>query len=422
MFKALRDKLKGALKKISKKVEDEAPEEIQEVVTEKKIVETPQKKIKKKPVKKKPKKEIPQKEEKVKEKSVEESPEKKKGFFSKIFKKKEEREEPKEEVPVVSKEEPSEEIPEGPIEEKKEEPAEEIPEKRGLFKKFTEKIVTKKISASQFDTLFSDLEMVLLENNVALSVIDTLKDDLKSSVVDVPLKRGKILDIITSELKDSVEHLFAVDGIDLVGDIKKKKEKPFVIAFVGVNGSGKTTTIAKVAHMLKEKKLSCLMAAGDTWRAASIQQLEEHGKNLGVRVVKHDYGSDPAAVAFDGIKAARANNIDVVLIDTAGRQHSNKNLMEEMKKIVRVSKPDLKIFVGEALVGNDAVDQAQQFNNAVSVDGIILTKADVDEKGGAMISVSHVTRKPILYLGVGQDYNDLVPFTSETVLRGIGLY
>jgi fused signal recognition particle receptor len=188
-----------------------------------------------------------------------------------------------------------------------------------------------------------------------------------------------------------------------------------------VNGSGKTTSIAKFAYLLKQQGLSSIMAAGDTWRAASIQQLEEHGKNLGIRVVKQDYGSDPAAIAFDAIAAAKAHKIDVVLVDTAGRQHSNKNLMEEMKKIIRVAKPNLKIFVAESITGNDAVEQGKQFNEAIGIDGIILTKSDVDEKGGAAISVTHVTGKPILYLGSGQGYKDMTPFAPDLLLERLGL-
>ncbi|MBT5215132.1 signal recognition particle-docking protein FtsY, partial [Candidatus Woesearchaeota archaeon] len=179
--------------------------------------------------------------------------------------------------------------------------------------------------------------------------------------------------------------------------------------------------IAKFANMLKNKNLNVLMVAGDTWRAASIQQLEEHGEKLKVKVIKHNYGSDPAAVAFDGIKSARANNIDVVLIDTAGRQHSNKDLMRELEKIIRIAKPDLNIFVGESTTGNDCVLQVQQFGDVVEVSGIILTKADVDEKGGAAVSMGYVTGKPILFLGKGQGYEDLEVFDKQSVMDSLGI-
>jgi len=160
-------------------------------------------------------------------------------------------------------------------------------------------------------------------------------------------------------------------------------------------------------NLFKKNGLKCVIAASDTFRAAAIQQLQEHADKLGVKMIKHDYGADPAAVAFDAIKYAEANRADVVLIDTAGRLHSNVNLMDEMKKVVRVAKPDLKIFIGESITGNDCVEQAKKFNEAIGIDGIILAKADLDDRGGAAISVSFVTKKPILYIGTGQGYDDL---------------
>ncbi|HHE36710.1 MAG TPA: signal recognition particle-docking protein FtsY, partial [Candidatus Woesearchaeota archaeon] len=219
----------------------------------------------------------------------------------------------------------------------------------------------------------------------------------------------------------AIEELFIDQHFNLVEEIKKKKEKPYIIAFIGVNGSGKTTTMAKIAHMLIQHRLSVVFAASDTFRAAAIQQLEEHAKKLGVKMIKHEYESDPAAVAYDAVQHARARNIDVVLIDTAGRLHSNDNLMNELKKLVRVNKPDLKIFVGESITGNDCIEQAKLFNQAVGIDVIILAKADVDEKGGAAVSISYVTKKPIIYLGTGQKYEDLAEFKPELVMKSIGL-
>ena len=232
------------------------------------------------------------------------------------------------------------------------------------------------------------------------------------------MKRGKVEETIEEALKKSIEGLF-VDDFDLEKEIKKKK--PYVIVFFGINGSGKTTSIARLAYLLKEKGLKCVMAAADTFRAAAIQQLEEHGKKLDIKVIKHDYGSDPAAVAFDAIKHAEAKGLDIVLVDTAGRMHSNMDLIREMEKIVRVSKPDLKIFVGEAITGNDCIEQASIFNSAIGIDGIILTKQDIAEKGGASVSVSYITKKPIIYMGVGQDYKDLIKFDKEKIIKGLGL-
>jgi len=290
--------------------------------------------------------------------------------------------------------------------------------KKGFFEKIKEAITTKTISAEKFNELFWELELALLENNVAVEVIEKIKKDLKEEIVDKPLKRGKVEETIEEALKKSIEGLF-VDDFDLEKEIKKKK--PYVIVFFGINGSGKTTSIARLAYLLKKEGLKCVMAAADTFRAAAIQQLEEHGKKLDIKVIKHDYGSDPAAVAFDAIKHAEAKGLDVVLIDTAGRMHSNMDLVREMEKIVRVSKPDLKIFVGEAITGNDCIEQASIFNSAIGIDGIILTKQDIDEKGGASVSVSYITKKPIIYMGVGQDYKDLIKFDKEKIIKGLGL-
>jgi len=194
-----------------------------------------------------------------------------------------------------------------------------------------------------------------------------------------------------------------------------------VIAFIGVNGSGKTTNLAKLANYLKNNGKEVVIAACDTFRAAAIQQVEDHANNLGIKLIKHDYGSDAAAVAFDAIDHAKAKGKDFVLIDTAGRNQSNKNLMEELSKLVRVAKPDLKIFVGDSLTGNDAVEQAKEFNEAVGIDGIILSKVDADEKGGASVSISYVAKKPIFFVGNGQGYEDLIPFKKEEFLEKMGL-
>jgi fused signal recognition particle receptor len=222
-------------------------------------------------------------------------------------------------------------------------------------------------------------------------------------------------------LKNSISGLFNIEKVDVISNIKKKKDKPYIICFFGVNGSGKTTTIAKFARLLYNNKLSAVFAASDTFRAAAIQQLEEHAVNLGVKIIKHDYGSDSAAVAFDAVKYAQAHNVDVVLIDTAGRMHSNTNLMDELKKIIKVVKPDIKIFVGESITGNDCIEQAQVYDKEIGIDGIILTKADVDDKGGAAISISYVTKKPILYMGMGQKYDDLKPFDKNELVNALGL-
>lgn len=311
-----------------------------------------------------------------------------------------------------------EEVEEEIQDEKAEESAAEDSGFFGKFKKSVVDAVTKKsISEDKFNDMFWDLEMVMLENNVAVEVIEKIKEDLKKELVETKIRRGNTLELIAETLKTSVESLFDIPNINLEEEVKKKK--PYVIAFVGINGSGKTTTIGKLAHILKEKGISSCMAAADTFRAAAIQQLEEHANNVGVKIIKHDYGSDPAAVAFDTIKYAKSKGIDCVIVDTAGRLHSNTNLMAELKKIIRVSKPDHKIFVGESVTGNDCVEQAELFDDAVEIDSIFLTKADVDDKGGAAISISYVTNKPIIFLGTGQEYDDLKEFDDKVLLESI---
>ncbi|MEM3374075.1 MAG: signal recognition particle-docking protein FtsY [Candidatus Woesearchaeota archaeon] len=295
-------------------------------------------------------------------------------------------------------------------------------QKKGIFDKIGEFFSTTTISEQKFEEIFYDLEIGLLENNVALEVIDKIKQDLKTELVNKKLPKGNIDKKVIDALKNSIESLFDVDQINLVEKIKEKKQKtgnPYIILMIGINGSGKTTTIAKLVNLFKKNNLTCVIGACDTFRAAAIQQLEEHANKLNVKLIKHDYGSDPAAVAFDTVQHAKAKNIDVVLIDTAGRLHSNANLMAELEKIIRVVKPDFKLFIGESIAGNDVVEQVKLFNEKSGIDGIILSKADIDEKGGAAISVSYITGKPILYLGIGQNYDDLIEFNKEKIIEQI---
>ncbi|MCX8193791.1 MAG: signal recognition particle-docking protein FtsY [Candidatus Pacearchaeota archaeon] len=292
--------------------------------------------------------------------------------------------------------------------------------KEGLFSKLKKVFTTTKLSESDFDKFFDKLELALIENNVAMEAIHHLNKSLKYKLVGKEIKRKEIEKEITEALKTAIDEIL-IEPFDLLERIRKglREKKPYIIIFFGINGSGKTTTIAKIAHMLKQNHLTSILAASDTFRAASIEQLEKHASKLGVEVIKQKYGADPAAVAFDAIAHAKAKGIDVVLIDTAGRMHTKQDLLREMEKICRVAKPDIKIFVGEAITGNDAIEQAKAFNEAVGIDAIILTKADVDEKGGATISVSYVTKKPILFLGVGQEYGDLKIFDKTEIIKKI---
>ena len=257
------------------------------------------------------------------------------------------------------------------------------------------------------------LEMALMESDVALPVAEEIVREVKSDLVGKKKKIGADTGAIAEQsLKNALISLLSKNHLDF-DQFVKAKEKPVKILFVGVNGTGKTTSIAKVARYLMNQNYSVVLAAGDTFRAGAIEQLEVHGNNLGLKVVKHKTGGDPAAVIFDAIEYARAHNKDVVLADTAGRLHTNINLMDQMRKIVRVTKPDLLIFVDEAIAGNDAVERARLFNESVPIGGSILTKTDADAKGGSAISIAYITGKPVLFLGVGQTYPDLVKFEPE---------
>lgn len=269
------------------------------------------------------------------------------------------------------------------------------------------------LNEDMLDKLLSDFEVTLLESDVAFDVCCSLTSDLKDKLSGRKVKKAELSDILKESLKEGILEIFPSKPKNLIDAVREKQNGPFVIVFVGINGSGKTTTIAKVAHLLGESNLSSVFAASDTYRAGAIEQLEEHAKRLEVKMIKHEKGADPAAVGFDAIEHAKAHGKDAVLIDTAGRMETNVNLIEELKKIVRVTKPDMVLFVVDALTGNAALDQAEIFSNAVQIDGTILTKADADAKGGSAISITYATKKPVLFLGNGQEYGDLIEFDPE---------
>lgn len=307
---------------------------------------------------------------------------------------------------------------------KLEEPEEEEKEEKSFFQKIGEKISKIKISENEFEVYKEELEMLLLENNVALEVAEKIVQDLKEKIIRKEFLKKEIESEIKEAFKEIIRGIL-VTPPNLAEQIKEKNSdqsrEPYIILFCGINGSGKTTTIAKIAENLKDRGISCIMAAGDTFRAASIEQLKEHGNKIGVKVISHEYGSDPASVGFDAINYAKKNFINCVLIDTAGRMHTQKNLLREMEKIVRVCKPDKKLFVGESITGNDAIEQVRSFDWAIGIDGIVLTKADIDEKGGTALSVGYVTKKPILYLGTGQAYDKIEVFDKEKFIKRLGL-
>ena len=300
----------------------------------------------------------------------------------------------------------------------------ELKETNNIIKKITTKISKVKISEKEFVVYSEELKMLLLENNVAFEVAEKMIENLKKKIVGKELLRKEIEGEIKDSFKEIIKEIL-IEPFDLIEKIKDKKsdqaKEPHVILFCGINGSGKTTTVAKIADFLKNNKISCVIAAADTFRAASIEQIKEHGDKIGVKVISHEYGADPASVGFDAVKYAKKNFIDCVLIDTAGRMHTSKNLLKEIEKISRVCKPDLKIFVGESITGNDAIEQVKNFNWAIGIDGIVLTKADIDEKGGTALSVGYVTKKPILYLGTGQQYDAIEVFDKEKFIERLGL-
>jgi len=258
-----------------------------------------------------------------------------------------------------------------------------------------------------------ELQIALLESDIALTVAEAITEAVKSELVGSRRKIGKdTTDIVEQALRNALYDVMSANVFDL-DDYVKNAKKPVHIVFVGINGTGKTTSIAKTAKRFKDMGYSVVLAAADTFRAGAIDQLQIHADRVGVKVIRHQEGGDPAAVVYDAIQYAKAHKADIVLSDTAGRMHTNLNLMEQLKKVCRVSAPDLIIFVDEAVAGNDAVERAAQFNEAVPINGSILTKTDADAKGGAAISIAYITGKPILFLGMGQGYDDLKKFDPK---------
>ena len=294
----------------------------------------------------------------------------------------------------------------------------------------TRNIIHKELTEKDLTKVLSELEIALLQSDIAQEVIDVIVTKLKSELIGTKLeKEQNAANIVQIKFHNAIVEMFSRSGeVDLIKKIIEKKDKrggPFIVVFLGINGTGKTTTVAKVAHFLRKHNISVVLAAGDTHRAGAIEQISLHAEKLSLKVITQRYGADPSAVGRDAIDYAKKHHIDVVLVDTAGRMQTAKNLMDEINKIVRVVKPDVKIFVGDSLAGNDTINQAREFFEYTNFDGAILTKIDADAKGGSAISIVHITSRPIVYLGIGQGYEDIIPFDAgrfiDSILSGAPL-
>ncbi|MFQ6025376.1 MAG: signal recognition particle-docking protein FtsY, partial [Nitrosopumilaceae archaeon] len=271
---------------------------------------------------------------------------------------------------------------------------------RNTFAKTAKSFSEKELREKDIDDILSELEISLMESDVATEVIDSLKSELKQKLVGEKVEKKRIEETVKQSLVRYISDLFdSTPKIDLLSNVSSKKNsgEPYIILFVGINGTGKTTTLAKVAHMLQRNKFSVVVAAADTYRAGAIEQLRVHTDRLNLKLIAQNYGSDPAAVSRDAVLYAKSHKVDCILIDSAGRMQTSKNLMDQISKINKVVNPDLKIFVGDSLAGNDTVNQAREFYQYVKFDGAILTKSDADARGGSAISIVKVTSAPILY-------------------------
>ena len=262
-----------------------------------------------------------------------------------------------------------------------------------------------------------NLEMALLESDVEMQVAEEILDTIREKMIGETRAQVETTgELVETALHDALHEVISVGQFDFDARIEDA-EKPVTIVFTGVNGVGKTTSIAKLSRYFENRGLDVVMANGDTYRAGANEQIQEHADALGTKLISHEQGGDPAAVLYDAVEYAEANGVDVVLGDTAGRLHTSNDLMAQLEKIDRVVDPDMTLFVDEAVAGQDAVERAKQFNDAAEIDGTVLTKADADSSGGAAISIAYVTGRPILFLGVGQGYDDIERFDPERLVE-----
>ncbi|MFT4244810.1 MAG: signal recognition particle-docking protein FtsY [Candidatus Woesearchaeota archaeon] len=347
------------------------------------------------------------------------------GFFSSIFgKKKQIKETLKEETATSQESGLIEKITKtelsGKETQEKEGSKEELEEntkKKGFLESAFSSVTQKKIGQGDFDTLWSELELFLLEINIAYEIVEKIEREMKNQVLGHKFSRmslkNKIKEVLISKITQVMKSKEA--HFDTILNELLQEKQPVVIMMLGVNGTGKTTSIGKIIKHLQGRNKSAVVAAADTFRAAAVEQIEEHCKNLGVKCIRHRKGADPAAVCYDAIEHAKAKNIDVVLIDTAGRMPNNKNLMEELKKIKRVSHTDIVMFIGDSVSGNDLLEQIEMFDKGLGISGIVLTKVDTDERPGSVVTTAYSIDAPIYFLGTGQRYEDLVQFDAKFV-------
>ena len=413
MFESLKKKFTGTIGKISDKVT--AEEELEDASEKTEVVKSTEKSESPKSVEKSDTKPVDDKSAETQSKVEDE---KKSGIMGFLRGKPNETEEIIDEKSI---EKESSDV-ETPISDETEliesETSEELDDKSGIFSF----VRNKTISEKDIDDILFELELALLEGDVAMNVAEKIINSVKEDLIGRKIRRrSDVTDFTRDALKKAISNILDIESKDVISLVEKAKKsgEPLKIMFVGINGTGKTTTIAKISTYFLEKGYTPVIAASDTFRAGAIEQLTHHADKLGVKIIKHKKGADPAAVAFDAVEHAKAKGKELVLVDTAGRMQTNINLMDEMKKIKRVIHPNLIIYVGDALTGNDSVEQAQKFNDAVGIDGIILTKADADAKGGAALSIGYVIQKPILFLGVGQSYSDIIEFKPEWMVEQI---
>ena len=410
MFESLKKKFTGTIGKLSDKITEEEKLEALENKSSEKIEES---KNLKEPVNSES---TDNTVEKVPE--SENESETKSGFMGFLRGKPKTSEQDKDNSSLSSETESEPETSEDVVDVENAEATEDESENSGIFSFVRHKTISDK----DINDILFELEMALLEGDVAMEVAEQIITSVRNDLVGRKIKRrNDVSDFTREALKKAIENILDIESkdINVLLEEAKKTGEPLKIMFVGINGTGKTTTIAKISTYYIEKGYTPVIAASDTFRAGAIEQISHHADKLGVKIIKHKKGADPAAVAFDAVEHAKAKGKELVLVDTAGRMQTNVNLMDEMKKIKRVIKPDLIIYVGDALTGNDSVEQAQKFNDAVGIDGIILTKADADAKGGAALSIGYVIQKPILFLGTGQSYSDIMEFKPEWMVEQI---